>query len=1116
MKLKLQKTIFMLSRYFMYGFVIQLLIFNFVLAVNVNGQYKSISDVNVKIDRETLTLNQFFGMIQKQTPFQFSFDQKDVDKRSLIFLEKQDGTVEEMLTAVSKQTSLRFRQLNNSIDAIKFEPEIEDALAIVDTNIRGTVRDENGDPLPGATVTIEGTSRGTVTDIDGKYTLEVPDGAVLVISFIGYKAIKVPVGNRTEIETTMELDESNLQEVVVVGYGIQKRSDLTGSVGSLKEDSFNKGVIVSPEQLLQGKIAGVNVTASSGEPGAASRMTIRGPGSVRSGSGPLFVVDGVALDNASSTTGGADLGASSSAPANPLNFLNPADIESIDVLKDASATAIYGSRGANGVVLITTKKGDAAEPKLNYSSNFAFSQVTKTIDVLNADDFRDFTSQYGDQKNIGTANTFWQDEIFRSAFTHDHNISYGGGTKNGNFFASISALDQEGVVMQSSMQRYTARMNMSQRFINDRLKFGINLTTSNTRNDSPPIGDNAGVGGDALSNALTANPTYVTRNPDGSAYLFPEGINPLMMMDIYTDFSKVNRVLGNIDVSFEIFKGLEYKLNVAVDNSQGSRISQIGRHTVQRLPHPGGRLQDATSENGNFLTESFLNYRVSLDDGKHDFNILAGYSYQKFNNSFRFWSINNFATTEIEAYRNPGIGSDLSIGINRPGGGASINELQSYFSRLNYNYNQKYYLTVTMRADGSSRFGAENRYGYFPSFSAAWQLSNESFLSNISSLSNLRLRAGWGRTGNQDIPSYITQQLLTVNTGAGSGYALTPGANSPVSPGINFVRLQNPAIKWEVSSQTNIGFDFGFFGEELYGTVDVFRKVSSDILWQTLTGVDPIVATSSFWSNYPMEIENTGLEIALGYRKNISTDFRLDFGGNISFLRNNVSNLPVSILRTGGISGPGLSGVQVNGFLNDFPVGTFWVHDWIGLNEAGNNRFRDVDGDGLTTDADFVNGGSGLPRTIFGFYTNASYKRFDLTVNFNGVSGNQIYWNDENAYFNLPRLVAGNNVAASVLDFPEESRNNSASPSTRFIHDGDFIRLNNASLGYNVNTSAITWLQNLRFSVTGQNLLTITNYPGFDPEVDTPRSQGGFVSTGIDGTRYPTARALVLGLNVTF
>nr|MBI1232369.1 SusC/RagA family TonB-linked outer membrane protein [Cytophagales bacterium] len=1106
----------MLSRYFLYGFVVQLLIFNFVLAVNVNGQYKSISDVRVKLDRETLTLDQFFGIIQKQTQFKFSFDQKDIDKRSLIYLDQKDATVEEFLGQVSKQTSLRFRQLNNSIDAIKLATDTEKAIKRLDITVQGTVKDENGNPLPGATVTIEGTSRGTVTDIDGNYTLEVPEGAVLVVSFIGYKAIKVPVGNRTQIETSLALDESNLQEVVVVGYGIQKRSDLTGSIGSLKEDAFNKGVIVSPEQLLQGKIAGVNVTASSGAPGAASRMTIRGPGSVRSGSGPLFVVDGVALDNAPSTTGGADLGASSSAPANPLNFLNPADIESIDVLKDASATAIYGSRGANGVVLITTKKGDAAEPKLNYSSSFAFSQVTKTIDVLNADEFRSFTSQFGDQKNIGTANTFWQDEIFRSAFTHDHNISYGGGTKNGNFYASISALDQEGVVRQSSMQRYTARMNMSQRFINDRLKFGINLTTSNTRNDSPPIGDNAGVGGDALSNALTANPTYPVRNANGSTYLFPEGINPVMMMEMYTDFSKVSRVLGNLDVSFEIFKGLEYKLNLAVDNSQGSRISQIGRHSVQRLPHPGGRLQDATSENGNFLTESFLNYRFTLDDGKHDFNILAGYSYQKFNNSFRFWSINNFATTEIEAYRNPGIGSDLSIGINRPGGGANINELQSFFSRLNYSYDEKYYLTATMRADGSSRFGADNRYGYFPSFSAAWQLSNESFLRNVSSLSNLRLRAGWGRTGNQDIPSYITQQLLTVNTGPGSGYALTPGANSPVSPGINFVRLQNPGIKWEVSSQTNIGFDFGFFGEELYGTVDVFRKVSSDILWETLTGVDPIVATSSFWSNYPMEIENTGLELALGYRKNIGTDFRLDVGGNISFLRNNVSDLPVSILRTGGISGPGLSGVQVNGFLNDFPVGTFWVHEWIGLNEAGNNQFRDVDGDGLITDADFVNGGSGLPRTLFGFYTNASYKRFDLTVNFNGVAGNQIYWNDENAYFNLPRLVAGNNVATSVLDFPEESRTNSASPSTRFIHDGDFLRLNNASIGYNVNTSSISWLQNLRFSVTGQNLLTITNYPGFDPEVDTPRSQGGFVSTGIDGTRYPTARALVLGVNVTF
>ncbi|WP_228691214.1 TonB-dependent receptor [Lunatimonas sp.] len=1117
MKLKLQKTIYMLSRYFLFGFVIQMLIFNFVLAVNVNGQYKSIDEVRVQIDREVLTLQQFFSIVQKQTPFQFSYDHKDLDRGTLVYLEKADGTVEDYLTDISKQTAIAFRQLNHSINAKKVVREVGLANeAPVDITVRGVVKDDSGEALPGATVTVEGAARGTVTDIDGRYTLEVPEGAVLVVSFIGYKVMRVPVGNRTEINVTLEPDESSLQEVVVVGYGLQKKADLTGSIGSLKEESFNKGVIVSPEQLLQGKIAGVNVTASSGEPGAASRMTIRGPGSVRTGSGPLFVVDGVALDNASTTIGGADLGVGGAAPANPLNFLNPSDILSIDVLKDASATAIYGSRGANGVVLITTKKGDASDPKLNYSSSFALSQVTKTIDVLSAQQFRDFTNQFGDPANLGTADTFWQDQIFRTGFAQDHNISYGGGTRNGNFFASLSALDQEGVVMNSSMKRYTARMNMTQRFVNDRLSFGINLTTSHTRNDSPPIGDNAGVGGDALSNALTANPTYPTRNADGSAYLFPEGINPLMMMDLFTDFSKVNRVLGNIEVGFEILKGLEYRLNVAVDNSTGTRISQIGRHSVQRLPHPGGRLQDATTENGNFLTESFLNYGFSLGEGKHNFSLLAGYSYQKFNNSFRFWSINNFATTEIEAYRNPGIGSDLSIGINRPGGGASINELQSYFSRVNYNYVEKYYLTATMRADGSSRFGGNNRYGYFPSFSAAWQLSSEGFLSGSSSLSNLRMRAGWGRTGNQDIPSYITQQQLTVNTGPGSGYALTPGANSPVSPGINFVRLQNPDIKWEVSTQTNIGFDFGFFNEELYGTVDVFRKVSSDILWETQTGVDPIVATSSFWSNYPMEIENSGLELALGFRKNISTDFRLDIGGNISFLRNNVTNLPVTILRTGGISGPGLSGVQVNGFLNNFPVGTFWVHEWIGLNEAGLNQFRDVDGDGLITDADFVNGGSGLPRTIYGFYTSANYKRFDLTVNFNGVSGNKIYWNDENAYFNLPRLVAGNNVATRVLDYPNEARTNSASPSTRFIHDGSFLRLNNASLGYNFNTSSIDWLQNLRLSVTGQNLLTFTNYPGFDPEVDTPRSQGGFVSTGIDGTRYPTARGLVFGLNVTF
>jgi TonB-dependent starch-binding outer membrane protein SusC len=985
---------------------------------------------------------------------------------------------------------------------------------LAQTVISGKVSDEKDDALPGVSVVVKGTATGTSTDNSGNFSLRANPNDVLVFSFVGFLPKEVLVGTQTNITVKLAINAKALDELVVVGYGTQKRSDLTGSIASLKEESFNRGVINSPEQLLQGKMAGVNVTASSGAPGAAATLNIRGPGSVRSGSGPLFVVDGVALDNSNSTLGGADLGAGAQTPANPLNFLNPADIVSIDVLKDASATAIYGSRGSNGVVLITTKNGSGGAPQLNYSSNFSTGTVAKRIDVLTADEFKDFhTRNVPNSKYIGPDNTNWQDQIYRRAFTQTHNLSYGGDTKNGSFFASLSVMDQEGVIKNSSMERYTARMNVNQRFINDRLKLGINLTTSRTRNDNAPIGDNSGVGGDALANALFANPTYRPYNPDGSLYLFPEGINPLMMMDIFTDFGVVNRVLGNVTASFEIAKGLEYRLNVAVDNSQGSRVSQIKKHSVQRLPHAGGRFEDANTENGNFLTESLLNYRVSIGD--HDLNLMGGYSFQRFNNMGRRWSINNFATDEIEAYRNPGIGTVLDLGQNRPFGFASVNELQSVFSRVNYSYKSRYFLTGTIRADGSSRFGANNRYGYFPSFSGAWQISNEDFLSGSNVISNLKLRAGWGQSGNQDIPNYITQPLLTVGTGGGAGYPIG-GPTAPVTPGITFVRLQNPDIKWEISTQTNVGLDFGLLNGDLTGTIDVFQKISSDILWETATGVDPVAPSSSFWRNYPMEIENKGLELTLDYRKVIAQSLVLTVGGNISFLKNNVSNLPVSILRTGGISGPGLSGVQVNGFLNNYPVGTFWVHEWLGLDEAGRNRLRDVDGDGLITDADFVNGGAGLPTKTFGFFTNLEYKNFDLSLNFNGVSGNRIYWNDQNAYFSYARLVAGNNVDRRVLDTPNEAYTNTASPSTRFIHDGSFLRLNNATIGYNLRSANIDWLKNLRLTLTGQNLLLFTKYPGFDPEVDTPRASGGFVSTGIDGTRYPTARTYSLGLNVTF
>jgi len=983
----------------------------------------------------------------------------------------------------------------------------------IQQTVTGRVTDSStGESLPGVNIVVQGTSTGTTTDADGNYELTVPTlQGVLVFSYIGYLTQNINIDGNTVLNIQLQTQEIIGDELVVVGYGVQRRADITGSIASVSERDFNNGIIATPGELLQGKLPGVNVTSASGEPGANQTLTIRGPGTVR-GAGPLYVVDGIAVSDASAP-GGASFGLGGRSSSGGLAFLNPADIESIDVLKDASATAIYGARGANGVIIITTKQGSASQSQLNYDVNYSISNAAKTIDVLSAEEFASFQNNRGaeGQQFVHGHSTNWQDEILRTGYSKNHSLSYSAGTQNSNYYASVSLLDQEGIVMNSGLERYTGRININQRFLDDRLNIGMNLTASQVRTDYAPIGNNAGVYGDALTNAMTANPTYPTHNPDGSIFLMPDGmINPLMLMDVITDFSEVSRTAGSINASFRIIEGLEYRVNVAVDNSIGSRISQAARHNIPRVDNPEGRLFDAKNEVRNFQTESFLNYIFSAAEN-HNFNLLAGYSFQKFESQTRSWNIQNFATTEIDAYRNPGIGTSLTIGNNRPSGGAAVNELQSFFGRANYNFMNRYYLTTTVRADGSSRFGADHRYGIFPSFSFAWQLSDEAFI-NSSAINNLRLRAGWGQTGNQDIPNYITRQLVNVSTGEGSGYQINPGT---ISPGISFVRAQNESIRWEVSTQTNLGLDFGLFNDAVYGAIDLFHKVSSDILFETTTGVDPISPTSSLWSNYDMEIINRGIEIALAYRNSIGTAFSFDIGGNISFLNNEIKNMPVSLIRTGAISGPGLSGERVGAFLNGKPFGAFWTHEWIGLDSEGMNIFRDVDGDGNITDADHIYAGSALPDMTYGITSNLGYKNFDLSLHFNGVSGNKVYWNDQNAYFSMPRLYGGLNIIKESLN-TEEATINSAAASTRFLHNGSYFRLNNATLGYNVNTVNINWLRNLRLYITGQNLFTITDYPGFDPEVDTPRNVGGFSSAGIDGSRYPKARSFVFGVNLTF
>jgi TonB-linked SusC/RagA family outer membrane protein len=965
---------------------------------------------------------------------------------------------------------------------------------LFDKIVKGRITDANsGTALAGANVTLKGSSVSALTDRQGDFSISVPDDkAVLVVSFIGYTTQEIAVGNRTSVNVTLQPASADLAQVVVVGYGTQSKRDVTGAVKSVKAESFNKGIINAPQQLLQGKVAGVNVTSASGEPGASQGITIRGPGGVRTGSTPLFVVDGLPLDN--SSTGNGD----------PLNFINPADIESMDVLKDASATAIYGARGANGVILITTKKGKAGTSSMNYSGSLGVSELARKLPVFSAGEFKKRVAEIGGILDDKGGNTDWQDVITRSAITQNHNLTMSGGADKLVYFASFGLQKQEGIIKTNDLDRYSGRFNATQKFFNDRLIVDVNLSANSTKQIRPNIGS-------AIGDAISNNPTYAAYNPDGSIAAYQLINNPLLTFKLDKDNTITNRVIGSISPSFKITKDLIYKMNFGVDNSTATRDIQ---NLPNLLPQRDGRLESYNLINKNTLIENYLTYNFKLKE--HSFSALGGHSYQKIFLQGRGWSINKFPITPVEPIYNPGTGQELTLANNRPFGYATINELQSFFSRVNYSYKGKYLATANFRMDGSSKFGANNKYGYFPSFSLGWKIDEEDFMKN-SPFSNLKLRAGWGQTGNQEIPSKITQALYTATVSASSSYPLAATGAYPA--GIVYSRLANPDIQWEVSTQSNIGLDFGLMGGKLTGAVDYFRKVSNNILLEVIPA-DPVQPAGTFWTNVEdMTITNTGLELDLEYRNKTASGLKYGIGGNIAFLKNIVENSPYSVIPSGSASGAGLTSATINGYLNNQPIGTFYLRQWTGFNAQGLSAYKDVDGDGVIGDKDRLALGTALPNVIYAFFGNLEYKGFDLVANFNGVSGNKIYDNTANANFYKLRLSKSVNTTPAAIASKEESINNAAPVSSRYLKDGAYLRLNNLALGYTFDTRNKPMgklISGLRLSITAQNLFVITEYDGYDPEVNNDRQINGVLSYGIDQLSYPKSRNIIFGLNVNF
>lgn len=1054
------------------------------------------SKIENKIEKATLV--SIFSKLSAQTDYKFSYGQAIIADNTTYTVNYTNESVALILSDLSKKANFNYN-INGKLVLIQKSavPKAVSVTAADKIRVKGKIVDENKLPIPGATVIESGTSNSTVTDFDGVFELSVGEGKNIEVSYVGYTT-KVLAAQTGFMTVQLEPSTAELSEVLVMGYGKQAKKDVTGAVTQLEAGNFKQGVNVSVDNLLQGKVAGVRVVNTSGEPGAGVNVTIRGVGSIRSGSTPLFVVDGMPLSNDDTSPAGTNVGFGGSTAKNPLNFLNTSDIESITVLKDASAAAIYGARGSNGVVLVTTKKGSKGEGTLTFDSYMGVSTVAHKLDVLDAGQYRNAIK---DKAFDHGGNTDWQDVIFRSAITTNNALSFAKQTESGNYYASVAQMDQEGIIHNSNFKRLSGRINAAESFLdNKRLKVKLNLTASQTTDDGVPTSDDGGSNGQLIVHTLMANPTRSVFDANGKYTNFNMNAhyNPAYLLSIYEDQTRTLRVLGNLEASFRIIDGLEYKLNIGVDRSTSERNTTIYPNLTDL--NPKGKYVQNNLDSKNSLVEHYLTYNKAFD--KHKFEVLGGFSYQKFERSGTSFSIDGISAqgAGVKPSINPGFAGTQS-GTT---GYAQENELQSYFGRLNYSFDNKYLLTASMRADGSTRFGDNNKYGYFPSFALGWNISNENFLKDSKTINNLKLRASWGQTGNQEVPNKQTKASYSL---AGpDGYYLNDDLN--LVNGVSVSRTANPDLKWEVVTQYNVGLDFNLWNDRFYGTVDYFNKTTTDaILYIPST---PLSQTKFIWTNIDGKIVNKGIEIMLGSKIIDRKDFTWNVDVNGSTLNNKIENLPLSEILTGAISGPGQSGVNANIYKSGYAAGSFYLLEHTGFDQNGANIFKDQNGDGKIDNSDRIIIEGALPTFYYGFNSDMRYKNFSFSFSIIGQTGGYLLNNTGLNALNINNLASDRNVATGYY---ESGANPTNSPilSTLFLEKSDFIRLNAARIGYNFDLKGLNWINGLTLYVTGNNLITITNYTGFDPLVNTPKATDGNQSIGIDYAAYPTSRTFSFG-----
>ncbi len=979
--------------------------------------------------------------------------------------------------------------------------------------VSGKVVDGSGEGLPGVNVLVKGTLNGSVTDIEGNYQLSAPSDAILVFTYIGFATQEVAVNSQNTLDITLTEDYGELDEVVVIGYGTTKKSDLTGAVTAIDTKQFNKGQINTPQDLLTGRIAGVNVTSSDGQPGSGAQIRIRGGSSLSASNDPLIVVDGVPLTT--DEIGGI---------RNPLSTINPQDIETVTVLKDASATAIYGARASNGVILVTTKRGQVGTGiTVNYSAQYSLSTLPKTADNLTAAEFEALVTESttnGDLSPtaatlLGSAATDWQDEVYQRAHGTNHNISATGSFQGVPFRVSTGYLFQEGILRTSSFDRTSVSIGVDPSFLNDDLKVSINLKGSQTNNGFT----NDGVIGAAAAFDPT-QPVLDSESPFGGYYFYRQSLNPtdpgyvipdnnapnnpVALLEQTNNDSRVNRFIGNVNFNYKLpIEGLSANVNIATD-----RTSTDGFEVVDSLAQSERRVFDGNVIYGklnkydnkyqNDLFEGYLNYAKELPGLNSRFEIIGGYSYQYF---FR-----ETGSSETDFARTV---TTKPINLD-----PSENKLISFYGRLKYDLMEKYLVTVTVRRDGSSRFLGDNQWGVFPSAAVAWRVKDESFLTDVDFISDLKFRAGYGITAQENIgESYPALARISIGEDDARYQLGRDGNGDPVF--INVARFEafDPNLKWEETSTINAGVDFGFWNGRINGSFDWYKRETTDLL----NTID-IPAGTNFSNRILTNVgslENTGLEFTLNGIVVDNADWRVDLGVNLTRNTNEITKLTnddnPDFLgnETGGISGGTGNVAQINSV--GFNTRTFWL--WEQVYDADGNPiegvFVDQNGDGQYTNADRVRSKNPDPSVFMGFSTFVSYKKLSLAMNARYQTGNYVYHNVASANGTINNLFTNStlrNVHASVLDtrFVGTDLLNSIL-SNYYLEDASFFRMDNITLGYAID-KFVTDRLSANVSFTVQNAFVITDYSGLDPEV----------ADGIDDNIYPRPRVFTLGLNVTF